>query len=321
MHLQFRSPVSLLAMLFCASAVAAQSGFVSLRPRAVSSGPDVPNVKVSVDRQRVPLGMQVTFTVSPPNIVANPQYVVTLYFGDQQQKVMDDPAVVHLYKAVGTYTYSILVKRKRPLAVTLSATPTPVEEGHATNFVAQLSGTYPNPEYRFVFGDGQSSAWQASPNISHAYQKRGSYFANVEVGNKGGAVAKSGPKEVQVTQPTQSSLSVYLTVSSPQPNVGETVTFRARISPALPNAEYRFSFGDGQVGFWQVDPQAQHIYKTQGFYPASVEVQGWDPNQKFNGKSAATLLAVQKSAGPTPTPTAGPTARVTPTPTPTPTRR
>jgi len=314
MHLHFRSPVSLLALLFCASAAAAQSGFVNLRPRTVSSGPDVPNVKVSVDRQRVPLGMQVTFTVSPPSVVTNPQYAVTLYFGDQRQKVMDTSTVVHLYKAVGTYTYSILVKQKDPARVTLAATPTSIEEGDTTNFEAQFSGTEPNPQFRFIFGDAESSAWQASPRVSHAYQRRGAYLARVEVGTKGAIIAKSAPTQVKVNQPTQPSVSVYLTVSSPQPSVGETVTFRARVSPARPNTEYRFSFGDGQQSIWQGDPQAQHVYKTPGYYPASVEVQQSDPNHKLNGKSAATVLAVQKSPGPTPTPTARPTPRVTPTP-------
>ena len=318
MHLQFRSSVSLLALLFCASVTAAQARFVNLRPGSNSAGANLPVVNVTVDRERVPVGTRVAFTLTPASIVTNPLYTVTLYFGDGQQQVMKQPEVVHPYGAVGTYTYSILVKQKDPARVTLSATPTVIEEGHTTNFVAQLSGTHPNPEYRFVFGDGESSAWQASPNVSHAYHKRGTYLAFVEVGTKGAIFAKGGPREVQVTQPTQPSLSVYLGVSSPQPSVDETVTFRARVSPALPNTEYRFSFGDGQQSLWQVDPQSQHVYKTPGYYPASVEAQQSDQNHKLNGKSAATLLAVQKAGGPTPTPTARPTPQVTPTPTSTP---
>lgn len=322
MRLQFRSSISLLALLFCASVTAAQARFVNLRPGSISAGSNVPVVKVSVDRQRVPVGMQVAFTVTPASIVTNPLYSVTLYFGDGQQQVLKQAETVHPYGAVGTYTYSILVKQKDPPRVTLSATPPLIEEGHPTNFAAQLSGTHPYAEYRFVFGDGESSPWQASPNVSHAYPRRGVYLAHVEVGTKGAIFAKGGPTEVQVTQPTQPSVSVYLGVSSPQPSVGETVTFRARISQALPNTGYRFSFGDGQQTLWQAEPEAQHVYKTPGYYPASVEVQQSDQYHKWNGKSAATLLAVQKFAGPTPTPTTRPTptpdSSASPTTTPTP---
>src|SRR2546428_12123166 len=127
MHLQFRSLVSLLALLFCVCAAPAQSGFVNLRPGSVSSSPDVPNIKVSVDRERVPLGMQVIFTLSPANILNDARYRVTLFFGDNQEQEMKTPETIHLYHAVGIYTYSLLVKRNDLPRVTLAAS-SPVEE-------------------------------------------------------------------------------------------------------------------------------------------------------------------------------------------------
>src|SRR5438067_13378159 len=174
MHLQFRSLVSLLTLLFCVGAAPAQSGFVNLRPGSVSSSSNVPNVKVIVDRERVPLGMQVIFTLSPANILNDARYSVTLFFGDDQQQEIKKPETIHLYHAVGTYTYSLLVKRNDLPRVTLVAS-SPVAEGQAANFTAQVSPRLQNLQYRFVFGDGESSAWQTTPQTTHAYRTQGVY--------------------------------------------------------------------------------------------------------------------------------------------------
>ena len=317
MRLQFRSSVCFLALLFCASVAVAQAAFVNLRPRSVSSSPDVPHVKVNVDRERVPLGMQVIFTLSPANILNDARYRVTLFFGDGQQRQMKTPETTYLYSAVGTYTYSVSVKGNDLPRVTLVAS-SPVEERQAANFTAQVSPPLQNPQYRFVFGDGESSAWQTTSQTTHAYRTRGVYLARAEIRFNGSASAVSAPEEVKVTPPP--SLSVYLTVNPPQPPPGETVTFRAKASPAQPNTQYRFSFGDGQQGFWQIDPQAQHIYQTSGRYAASVEVTQSDNNHKLSARSAPAVIAVRNSAGPTPTPTPtkGPTPQVTRTSTPSP---
>src|SRR5438105_1258227 len=172
MRLQSRSSVAFLALLSCASLAVAQAGFVNLRPRSVSSSPDVPNVKVSVDRERVPLGMQVIFTLSPANILNDARYSVTLFFGDDQQQEIKKPETIHLYHAVGTYTYSLLVKRNDLPRVTLVAS-SPVAEGQAANFTAQVSPRLQNLQYRFVFGDGESNVWQTTWQTTHAYRTQG----------------------------------------------------------------------------------------------------------------------------------------------------
>src|SRR5437588_1853582 len=315
MRLQSRSSVAFLALLSCASLAVAQAGFVNLRPRSASSSPDVPNIKVSVDRERVPLGMQVIFTLAPASILNDARYRVTLFFCDGQEQEMKKPETIHLYHAVGTYTYSVSGKGKALPRVTLVAS-SPVEERQAANFTAQVTPRLQNVQYRFVFGDGESSAWQTTAQTTHAYRARGVYLARAEIRFDNSSSATSAPEEVNVTPPP--SLSVYLTVNPPQPPAGETVTFRARASPAQPNTQYRFSFGDGQQGFWQVDPQVQHIYQAPGRYNASVEVTQTDNNRKLSARSAPAVVAVEKPTGPTATPAAGPTQQATPTSTPSP---
>ena len=75
-----------------ASFTGAQQGqTVSVRPRVTSSAPGMPEVKVKVDRNRVPLGEEVTFTVSPAPVVTDSRYKVTLFFGDDGKSVMSRP--------------------------------------------------------------------------------------------------------------------------------------------------------------------------------------------------------------------------------------
>src|ERR1043165_5607845 len=110
-----------------------QTPTVNLRPRATVADPNIPSVRVTVDQQRVPLGTQVNFSLSPPSVAGDRRYVVTLYFGDGQQQVMRQAATTHLYQAVGNYTYSIAVKRAAtdPPSVNLSATPLPARPAQA----------------------------------------------------------------------------------------------------------------------------------------------------------------------------------------------
>lgn len=322
MRLQFAPLSSFLALCLCVLSIAAQSGSVSLQP-SVSSDPGVPNVKVTADQQRVPLGTQVTFTLVPPGVVSDPLYTVTLFFGDGEKQVMKKAQTVHLYRAVGDYTYSILVKRNdgssTPRVTLIAASP--LEEGQAAGFSASLSPPQANMQYRFVFGDGQSSPWQANPQTSHSYSLRGVYLARVEVGANGRVLAVSELRQVRVT--SSPSLSVYLTVTPPQAPAGETITLRARVSQARPATQYRFIFGDGQQSFWQVEPETQHVYKTPGRYSASVEVTQTDANRNVSGRSAPTVIAVEKGTGPVarptpqtnPTPEASPTRNASPAPT------
>src|SRR5437879_9247134 len=128
---------------------------VNVRPRVAASQPGVPAVKATVDRNPVPLGELVTFTLSPLSAVLDPHYTVTIFFGDGQQQRTRQAQITHFYMTSGTFTYSILVKASEPqpppVTVKLRATPASVETDTLVNFKAELSHYYPNIKYRFVF--------------------------------------------------------------------------------------------------------------------------------------------------------------------------
>jgi hypothetical protein len=150
-----------------------------LRPRtAASSDPNVPQVHVTADQQRVPLGTLVNFTLTPASIANDRRYVVTLHFGDGGKQVMSKPEVTHVYQSVGTFTYSVAVTQSpnnnpndKVPSVSFTASPEKAREGELVKFTAHPSGPYPNLQYRFVYGDGSASGWQGTASSEHFYQR------------------------------------------------------------------------------------------------------------------------------------------------------
>jgi hypothetical protein len=258
-------------------------GTVNLRPRFTLAQPGVPTVKVTVDRKRVPLGDEVTFTLTPASVVLDPRYVVTIYFGDDTSQRVRQTEIVYLYRAAGTYTYSILVKLAEPPAqdiprVSLSAYPTPVAIESPVTFTAQPSNSYPNIRYRFVFGDKNQTQWQDAPQSTHAYESTGRYLAYVDIGTiTSGDVKRLGGsvrQPVEVISRSLRPIAVTLSANLRSVEVKQPATFVARVDSSEPNIRYRFDFGDrsGPTA-WQVSPQTTHTYSVRGTYPARVDVQ------------------------------------------------
>jgi hypothetical protein len=289
-----------------------QTPTVNLRPRATVADPNTPSVRVTVDQQRVPLGTEVNFSLSPPSVAGDRRYVVTLYFGDGQQQVMRQAATTHLYQAVGNYTYSIAVKRAAtdPPSVNLNATPLPARTAQAITFIARPSGPYPNLQYRFDYGDGAQSNWQTSPTVEHAYVRPGNYSAYVDIGNGTQRIGGSARKQIAVTS---TPLSVSLRATPLPAQAKRAVTFNATVSPRVVNATYRFTFGDGGPPVFQASPQVQHVYKNSGSYSAFVQVsQNGSPTSA--GKSDTLVLNIQPASTTDPGTAITPGSRATPTP-------
>ncbi len=199
--------VTLLAVgLYLPNGFGQQPGTVNIRPRMTTAQPGLPNVRVTVDRNRVPLGDEVTFTIVSPGIAGDPRFTVTIDFGDPSppQKMGRVP-VRHLYLDPGTYTYKVKIERPPLPSVKLIANPTTVATNSPVNFAAQLSGNYPNIQYRFVFADGSQTKWQDASQTSHPYAAAGRYSAFVDIGeSSGGLTTQFGgsPRQaIQVTNP------------------------------------------------------------------------------------------------------------------------
>lgn len=267
---------------------AQQPDTINVRPRVTSNTPGMPTVKATVDRNRVPVGDEVTFTLSPAQVVTDSRYRVTLFFGDGSQQVMREPRKVHLYKRSGTYTYSILVEPAQVPTPTptpriaipdvrIIATPISVEVNRPVNFSAELSYSIPNVRFRFFPGDGSKTDWQASPSTSYVYRLPGNYRAYVDIGiaAKGTITAVGGSKRVPIqvsAPPPPANVIVKLIASATSVKVGDSVNFDARTNPPVANARYRFNFGDQAAAVWQASARTNHRYKYDGNFSARVEV-------------------------------------------------
>ena len=244
MRRQARFLLPLLCLVVLCEAVGSQQPppTVNLRSGAVASPPGTPQVRVRADKQRVPRGTKVTFTLSPASVLSD--YVVTLHFGDRQQKVvMKGPQASHVYDEVGNYTYSVDVKPRQRCqpSVTLSASASSVPEGQAVTFSAQLSGRCPNIQYRFVYGDGSSSNWQRSAAARHSYASAGKYLAYVDISDNDKHIGGSLRKQIDVTGrgpvvDPRNNVSVSLTAEPFAARTGKAVTFTAKASPARADA-------------------------------------------------------------------------------------
>jgi PKD domain-containing protein len=273
--------------------LAQQAGTVNLRPRVASAQSGMPEVKATVNRNKVPVGEEVTFTLSPARIVTDPRYRVTLFFGDGKRQVMHQSKTFHPYPKAGTYTYSILVEPDKqppppptptPIPnVKLTVTPIQVEVNRPVSFSAQLSRRYPNIKYRFVFADGSDTGWQDNSNATHSYRSPNTYKAYVDIGVlSNGSIKQAGGSQresIKVTESSRVSATVKLSANPTSVETDKAVTFTARVTPQSAGAKYRFDFGDqSPPTAWQESPRTTHRYKSARKYSARVEVRGTNRN-------------------------------------------
>jgi hypothetical protein len=254
----------------------------------------------------------VTFTLAPASVVRNPRFTVTIYYGDGAQEEMHQTEIVHLYKASGNYTYSVLVKpspsprdpvSNRPPVVRLIVNPTTVATKSPVNFTAQLSHNYPNIQYRFVFGDGAQADWQDVPQTKHSYATAKTYLAYVDIGEGSRGAAKriggSQRQTIQVTAPP--IVRVSLLAKPISVKAGDTVRFNAQTNSRDPKIKYRFTFGDGALTSWQDGSETNHQYAVASDYFASVEV-GLPSGQGIKTVGTSKPAKIGVAAGPTPRP-------------------
>lgn len=277
--------LALLAVIsYLPTASGQQPATVDVRPRVTTSTPGLPTVNVTVDRQRVPLGDLVTFTLSPASVVLNPQYIVTLDFGDRD-KTRDRKAVIaHLYRAPGNYRYSVSVSsvigpfKPKVLQVKLSATPLSATIRQTVNFRAELSENYPSIKYRFVFADGWQTAWQDAPQTTHEYISPKTYLAYVDIGTAGAGrsierIGGSVRLAIQILPSGAPLREVTLSAKPSRTEERRLVSFTASLTGNATDPRYRFVFGDkSQATGWQTSSLMGHRYLAAGDYAARVEV-------------------------------------------------
>jgi hypothetical protein len=188
--------------------------------------------------------------------------------------------------------------------VKLLVSPTSVEINRPVGFSAQLSRRYQNLKYRFVFGDGSDTGWQDDARATHSYRTANTFKAYVDIGVvSNGSVKQAGGSargSINVAGPPR-PVTVGVTLSGSPASVesGKSVTLTARGSARLPNAKYRFDFGDKSATGWQANPSAAHRYRVAGKYSARVELRVASTASAPQTASDSTTIEVNEPVGKT----------------------
>jgi|GEM_PF-2516114 len=149
---------------------------------------------------------------------------------------------------------------------------------YSTNPVTDPDGD--DVEYRFDWGDGNISAWDADTSASYAWALPGTYEVKAQARDIYGA--ESG---------WSTALSVDMgnrpPATPPKPAgpdggvVGDSYVFSGASSdPDGDPIEYQFDWGDGELSDWSENYRAAHIWDEVGEYYVKVRVRdAWDNSE------------------------------------------
>ncbi len=177
--------------------------------------------------------------------------------------------------------------RAQRRALDLQADQTQIEIGETVTFTVEGAPSLRRPPLRsaeqsveaayvFSFGDG-GELRTTEPRASHAYQRAGTFPANVRVEQNGDPVTSSEPVRIAVTAPP-TVRTVRLVARPTEAMVGERVGLVARVEPAFDPADrlsrrirYEFRLGDGTQQVTR-SPEAVAIYRRPDRYRPIVRV-------------------------------------------------
>ncbi len=255
------------------------------------------SMQLRPDPEAAPPGYPVSFTIKHSFPSGNPSIRFALDYGDgiQDYPTFDAPRATHVFTQTGVFKVVATVvyysegaaKRRIPQygdsvlvaidSVALSVVPAhPVVDQEVGFTVGAIPGAT-GLVYRFSFGDGGPfSPWDPSPVARHSYKRADRFFVVAEIGRPGhGTVIPVTRTRVQeiVVLPVASQYTeeLLLRADPPHGGPGTPIRFTVELQPPVPDAQYRFEFGDGKQSEWQGASSIVHRYPGAREYRASAE--------------------------------------------------
>ena len=218
------------------------------------------------------VGSEVTFSALADGGTA--PYAFTWSFGDggsagggTAEHVFADPGS---YPVTLTVTDADLVSETRTRAVVVSPAPLVADflvapaspiVGETVTFDASSRGGTPPVTFAWDFGDG--SPYETGRNVVHAYAWSGTFLVILTAADNLGQ-ASSVPKPIGVGD----ELTVALTISPSEPDVGETVAFTGSATGGSPPYALSWDFGDSTAA--AVGETTTHVYAAAGTYAVTL---------------------------------------------------
>jgi len=304
-------------------------------PPPTNPGPQRTSIQIIPDKTVVQRGELVTFRLVPEQLVSHTAYRFDFDFNEGARETMDRSrgSIQHRFTSTGQRTVSAFAiappgvapdeEGIQPITITvmqvkLSAEPLSTEVGVSVSFSATLVSTDSNLRYRFSFGDGKQTDWQASNKASHTYTTAGSYKPTVDVGFVDARTAltpldSNSSDQVNVKLPSVTSLTFR--VAPARVKTDEDVKLSASFLTNGRQIQYRFDFGDGATSDWLDSGAITHKYAIANTYEPSVEVRGLVDGTEYPIiKSPSRTITVTPGATVVSSPVQRPSFQPTPDP-------
>lgn len=274
----------------------------------------IPDAVLDVTSSNLDIGELVGFDGSQSSYVVGSIGAYYFDFGDGSvSRWVEDSFTTHSYSAEGSYdarlkvradngkesdwtTVSICVDCSTPvayLAVDRTEVPTVdivlLDASGSSDQDGVIMGYY------FDFGDGSTSGWIMSSEVSHSYTDNGTYQSRVKVVDDDGHESQwSAIVEIDVWNQLPMPI---LWASDTEVTVGEAVRFDGRYSYDLDGevVEYRFDFGDGTSTSWTPYLMAWHEFDKAGTFVVSLDVRD-DDGEDSGYDMEVTIIVREKEA-------------------------
>jgi PKD repeat protein len=123
--------------------------------------------------------------------------------------------------------------------------------------------------YRFVFGDGSSTGWSASPGATHTYADDGTYTASLWVQDTFGAQS-SRASTLSVTILNRAPMASFTYAPDEGGSIETLFRFESTSADADGTVEgFSWDFGDGSAS---TDPEPSHTYGDDGEFTVTLTV-------------------------------------------------
>ncbi len=243
------------------------------------------SVSLKADDTNPPKGKNVHFAVA-----AGPEVKISACrfdFGDgTPTEWISAPETSHVYKTAGVFNAFLRARIGReeiqspvvpiqvvePTLTLRSLSGTQVAIGQPVRFEARAEPAYPGLQYQFQYEDERTQArnWVSESQQDHRFIREGSYRVIALARTIEKLVLRSNVITVQVSPAPVTTYSMRLSAEPDRIRVGDSVNFRAFLSPEAPAAEYRFQFGDDTDLGWSPESQMRHTYRRSGSFHATV---------------------------------------------------
>ena len=168
-------------------------------------------LKLVVDRASVRAGERVRLSITPRAVASEFPFAVGFQDGPIEVLEVGQTEIEHEYRNPGTYKISITSQVPIPEvsnngiavqvdALRMTAVPPAIKTGETVTFTIDFKAPKDSEtKYRFLFGDGSSTAWRNSSTIRFTYESPEVYVARGEVLRPGwtGAIT-TAPVEISV---------------------------------------------------------------------------------------------------------------------------